>query len=145
VAELQFTFHSKSQENEPFFVQLRRFAAQNGWLPGVANEVELIFEEWLTNVRSYGLAGRTNPQVRVTLRTRGRLAELDITDNGIAFDPTLQKDPDLNAPVEERPIGGLGIFMMKKLSSRMRYQRSGEWNQLVIEKDLAKPVLSPRT
>ena len=145
MAELLFKFHSEHQGKEPFFVELRQFAVANGWLPGITNEVELIFEEWLTNVQSYGMVGNSSPQIDVTVRSEGEFASLEITDNGVAFDPTQRKDPDLSIPVEERPIGGLGIFMIKKLSGSMRYDRRGEWNRLVIEKDLTRPVLSPKT
>ena len=144
MAELRFRFDSEHQK-EQFFIELRRFAAETGWLPGIANEVELILEEWLTNIQSYGLVGNPNPQIHVTVQSEGGSASLEITDNGVAFDPTQRKDPDLSVPVEERPIGGLGIFMMKKLSRGMRYERKGEWNRLVIEKDLLKTVLTPKT
>jgi hypothetical protein len=50
-------------------------------------------------------------------------------------------DPDLTLPVEERPIGGLGIYMIKKLSNKMLSERRNGRNVLVIEKDLTRPVL----
>jgi anti-sigma regulatory factor (Ser/Thr protein kinase) len=145
VAELRFTFDSPNQEKEPFFVQLRRFAAERRWPPGIANEIELIFEEWLTNVQQYGLAGNQNPEIRVVIQEEKDLGHLEVTDNGVAFDPTRQKDPDLRVPVEERTIGGLGIFMIKRLSRSMLYERRDEWNRLVILKDLKTPVLTPKT
>ena len=139
MAELRFTF-SESQNKEQFAAQLRRFAGENSWLPAITNEVELICEEWLTNIRNYGVTA--NLQIRAGITARNDLAEIEVIDNGIPFDPTRHKDPDLNVPAEQRPIGGLGIFMMKKLSRSMRYERQGEWNRLVIEKDLTKPVLT---
>jgi serine/threonine-protein kinase RsbW len=145
VAELRFTFDPKEQKKEDFFVELRRFAAENQWLPQIANEVELIFEEWLTNVLDYGLRKQGSPQIRITIRAEGGRVQMEIRDNGVAFDPTQQKDPDVHAPAEERPIGGLGIFMMKKLSKAMRYERVEDWNRLLIEKNLLKPILSPKT
>jgi anti-sigma regulatory factor (Ser/Thr protein kinase) len=96
-------------------------------------------------VHQYGLVGNPDPEIRVVAREEAELARLEIMDNGSAFDPTQKKDPDLSIPVEERPIGGLGIFMIKKLSRSMLYERQGEWNRLVILKDLTKPVLTPKT
>jgi anti-sigma regulatory factor (Ser/Thr protein kinase) len=145
VAELSFTFVFKASGKDQFFTKLRSFAAENDWLPAITNEVELILEEWLTNVLDYGLNSRETPQLHVKIRTRGGVAKIEVEDNGIAFDPTLQKDPDLSIPAAKRPIGGLGIFMMKKLSRGIGYERQGEWNRLIIEKDLLKPVLRPKT
>ena len=142
MAELHFTF-SGSEDNQRFLERLRTFAGENSWSPAITNEVELIFEEWLTNVRDYGLTLQPHPEIRVTVRSRGDLAEIEVMDNGIAFDPTRQKDPDVTLPVEERAIGGLGIFMMKKLSRSMQYERIDDWNRLLIEKDLTKSVLNP--
>lgn len=142
MAELRFTF-SGIEDDQRFIAQLRQFADENSWSSPITNEVELIFEEWLTNVRNYGLARQPHPEIHVTLRSQGDIAEVEMMDNGIPFNPTQQKDPDITLPAEQRPIGGLGIFMMKKLSQRMRYERIGDWNRLVIEKDLKKPVLTP--
>jgi anti-sigma regulatory factor (Ser/Thr protein kinase) len=144
VAELRFTFDSENRDKEHFFVQLRQFAVENQWLPAIANEVELILEEWLTNVRDYGLSQQPNQEIRLKLESRGDLVEVEIIDNGLPFDPTQRPDPDVTLPAEERPIGGLGIFMMKKLSKKLRYERNGQWNRVVIEKDLTKPVLTKK-
>ena len=145
MAELHFTFDFKASGKELFFTKLRSFAAENDWLPAIANEVELILEEWLTNVLDYGLSSRQTPHLFVKIRTEVGVAQIEVEDDGIAFDPTHQKEPDLSVPADERPIGGLGIFMMKKLSRSIRYERRAERNRLTIEKDLLRPVLRPRT
>lgn len=145
MADLRFTFDSKGSEREQFFAELRRFAVENGWLPAIANEVELIFEEWLTNISSYGFTAQPDPKIHIRIQAERDHARLEVSDNGTTFDPTRRKDPDLSIPAEQRPIGGLGIFMMKKLSRNMVYERVGDWNRLVIEKDLVTPVLSPKT
>ena len=142
MAELRFTF-SGGEDDQRFVAQLRQFAGENSWSSAITNEVELIFEEWLTNVRDYGLTAQPHPEIRVTVWSKADVAEIEVMDNGIPFNPTQQKDPDITLPAEQRPIGGLGIFMMKKLSRSMRYERNDPWNLLVIEKDLRKPILTP--
>jgi serine/threonine-protein kinase RsbW len=145
VAELLFTFDFKASGKDQFFGKLRAFAAENMWLPAIANEVELILEEWLTNVLDYGLKSREKPHLSVKVRNVGDVAQIEVEDNGIPFDPTRHKDPDLNIPVADRPIGGLGIFMVKKLSRSIRYERAAQKNRLMIEKDLLNPVLRPKS
>lgn len=141
VNSLSFESKNPAREKELFFSELRRFAENNGWASGIANEVELVLEEWWTNLVNYALAAQVNPLVRVVVRTNSRLVTLEIEDNGTPFDPTLRPDPDLSLPIEERPIGGLGIYMMKKLSHKMVSERRNGRNVLLIEKDLTKPIL----
>lgn len=128
-------------DKEGCFKAFRQFAFGRGWLPAITNEIELTLEEWLTNVFNYGLRTTVDPQVAVSIREEGDHARIEVRDNGPAFNPLEQKDPDLTIPAEERPIGGLGIFMMRRLSSKMLHQREGDWNCLVLWKDLKKPVL----
>ena len=55
------------------------------------------------------------------------------TDDGKAFDPTRQADPDVTLSAEDREIGGLGIFLVKQLSKGVTYRRDGGWNELVVQ------------
>ena len=62
-----------------------------------------------------------------------------ITDNGIPFDPTQKEDADTTLSAEERPIGGLGIFLVRQIMDDVIYERKGENNILTLVKYL-KPV-----
>ena len=57
-------------------------------------------------------------------------------DNGVAFDPLSREDPDTTLSAEERGIGGLGIFMVKKSMSHLFYDRRNERNMFTIQLDL---------
>ena len=57
-----------------------------------------------------------------------------LIDHGIAFDPTLRKDPDITLSAEDRPIGGLGIFLIKKIMDEVSYQRVDERNVFIMKK-----------
>ena len=142
--QVSFSFEGRipGLEKEQFFSELRQFAESQKWLPRIIDEVQLLLEEWLTNVFTYGAHGEHPPEARVVITLRENLARIEIADNGIAFEPTKHPAPDLKLPPEERPIGGLGIFMMRNLSQSMRYHRAGDWNRLVIEKNLAAPSLA---
>ena len=66
--------------------------------------------------------------------------ELIVTliDHGIAFDPTLRKDPDITLSAEDRPIGGLGIFLIKKIMDEVSYQRVDERNVFIMKKKITE-------
>lgn len=59
--------------------------------------------------------------------------QLVFRDDGKAFDPTRQADPDVTLSAEDREIGGLGIFLVKQLSKGVTYRRDGGWNELVVQ------------
>ena len=61
---------------------------------------------------------------------------LTMVDNGQKFDPTQDTDPDLSSTVEERPIGGLGLHLIKTFADRVNYEYSDGRNRLTLEHDL---------
>ena len=77
-------------------------------------------------------SGATSPTVGCEVEA-GR-AVLRFTDNGRPYDPTQQADPDTTLGAEEREIGGLGIFMVKKTMDRITYAYADGMNVLTIEK-----------
>ena len=59
-----------------------------------------------------------------------------ISDNGIPFDPTTRADADITLSAEERPIGGLGIHLVRQIMDSVNYERIGEMNVLTLRKSL---------
>ncbi|MBW1942101.1 MAG: ATP-binding protein [Deltaproteobacteria bacterium] len=57
---------------------------------------------------------------------------IEIRDSGVPFDVGAQSDPDLDATIAERKIGGLGIFLVRKMADEMQYKREGEENVLTL-------------
>ena len=60
-----------------------------------------------------------------------------LTDSGKPFDPTASTVPDINLPPEERPVGGLGIFLVRKLMDTLEYERKDDKNILTMTKKIA--------
>jgi serine/threonine-protein kinase RsbW len=86
----------------------------------------IILEELFTNVAAHGNAH----SVAAALGwSRGRLT-IDFVDDGPPFDPLTHPGVDLDAPGEERPIGGLGIEIVRALVDKARYRRQGSRNHL---------------
>lgn len=140
-------FHSEqpAEAKALFFPKLRTFAEANNWGTAVANQVELILEEWLTNVVSYGFSVDNripDPRLSIQIESADQTISICVSDNAPEFDPTARPDPDITRPAEERPPGGLGIFMMKKLAQSVQYERHDGQNHLRITKNLVRQANS---
>ncbi len=94
------------------------------------SNVELAFEEIGTNIVRHG---RPRSDVEVTLLFSGGEVLLTFEDDGIAFDPLGHPDPDMPPSLELARIGGLGVFLVKKLAARIHYERTPQQrNRLTV-------------
>jgi anti-sigma regulatory factor (Ser/Thr protein kinase) len=102
-------------------------------------------DEILTNAISYGY-DRDGGTGEHLIHIRGTMADglitLEVEDDGRPFNPleVANREPDLTASIEDRPIGGLGLFMVNKLMDQLEYHRKGEKNLLVMKR-LVPPQL----
>ena len=99
--------------------------------------INLALDELITNMVSYGLRGVDRPRIEVALQITDTMLVLSTVDNGQPFDPTQGPSPDLSSPLDERPIGGLGLHLIKTFANRMKYEYSAGRNRLTLEHDLA--------
>lgn len=105
---------------------VREVMESNGVSMKLTNKMSIAFDEFYSNIVHY--SGATWAAVRCTVEDGAVTVEL--TDNGAPFDPTRSEDPDVSAPLEERGIGGLGIFMAKKLMNEIVYSYQDGTNRL---------------
>ena len=98
--------------------------------------INLALDELITNTVSYGLRGVASPKIEVGLQVHDSSLVLSIVDNGEKFDPTENTSPDVSSPVDERPIGGLGLHLIKTFADRVKYEYSDGKNRLTLEHDL---------
>ncbi len=103
--------------------------------PQVEDSLNLALEEAVTNVMMYGYPKGTYGEVTIAATVTEKSLVFTISDNGKAFDPTVRPDVDINAPVEERPVGGLGILLIRKIMDKVWYERRGERNVLILTKN----------
>lgn len=100
----------------------------------VVLELRLVAEEVVTNVAKYGYAPETPAAMEVLLSMGDDAVSLEFHDRGRPFDPLGQPRPDLDAPLEERPVGGLGLVLVRALVEEARYSREGPVNVLRLVK-----------
>lgn len=102
--------------------------------------INLALDELITNTVSYGLRGVSRPRIEITLRVSETLLVLAMADNGRQFDPTESPKPDLSSTVDDRPIGGLGLHLVKTFADRVSYEYVDGRNRLTLEHDLTPEV-----
>lgn len=98
--------------------------------------VNLALEEAVTNVMLYAYPGRNDGKVFVEFQKAGSRLIFTISDSGIAFDPTQQKEADITLSAEDRAIGGLGIHLVRQLMDEIRYERINDKNILTLIKHI---------
>jgi serine/threonine-protein kinase RsbW len=98
--------------------------------------INLVVEEALSNIIFYAFSDNKAHKIRISFSLRNDLLKIMITDDGVAFDPTLRKQPDISLPALERPIGGLGIFLISKIMDTVLYERKNNRNTLILEKEI---------
>ena len=98
--------------------------------------LNLAMEEAVVNVMDYAYPDGQKGNVDIEVTADQEWMTFVITDTGIAFDPTTKEDADTTLSAEERPIGGLGIFLVRQLMDDINYKRKGNKNVLTLRKKL---------
>lgn len=101
---------------------------------GLVPSINLALEEALSNVIFYAYEKGSENEISIDFGLKGGELTIVISDAGNPYDPTQKEDPDINLSADERPIGGLGIFLIKQIMNEVSYQRVGDRNQLTLVK-----------
>jgi len=119
---------------------LAALVAGHGLSKAVTWPMEVSLDEVLANVVRHGLAGRAGAAVDVEMRLDANgeppVCELLVSDDGPAFDPLAAEEPDTSLGVEDRPVGGLGISLVRRLMDTVEYERRGERNHVRMRRRL---------
>jgi serine/threonine-protein kinase RsbW len=120
--------------------QIEELAAKWELNHTVIMNIHLALEEALSNIIYYGFRDEAKHRIEVSLTLSETDITIVITDDGIPFDPTSVQLPDLSDPVEERHIGGLGIFLISQVMDSIHYSRNNNLNTLTLRKSLDEEV-----
>lgn len=112
------------------------FFRDHGIDSGFSVNVNLALDEVLTNIISHGYNDASAHTIHVTLVLEKEVVKTTIEDDACAFDPRTAPPPDIESPLEARPIGGLGVHLVRQLMDRIEYVRSNGRNRLVLWKFL---------
>lgn len=103
----------------------------------LANQIRLSCEEVLVNVISYAYQDATGyVEIICEIPTDNGEIFIQFVDEGMPYNPLLNPDPDIDAPIEDRSIGGLGVYLYKTIMDKVTYERKDERNILTFIKKL---------
>ncbi|WP_309380007.1 ATP-binding protein [Cerasicoccus frondis] len=139
---MHFTYHNDLSELEKLAADLETFGDEHMVNPAVVHAFNLCLDEILTNIISYGFEDGSDHRVDLDIEMQDDLVVAKMTDNGKEFNPlTDAKDPDLDAAIEDREIGGLGIFFLKQMMDELEYEHVNGCNCLTMKKkNVALPL-----
>ena len=112
------------------------FSAKHHLPAGVHQAADLALEEHVTNVLKYAYSDSASHEIRVRLSCNAQALLVEVEDDGRAFNPLDLAPVDISAPLEQRPIGGLGIHLMRQFMDALDYRREGGRNILRMTKRL---------
>lgn len=125
-----FTLSNSLSELDTLRERLEELGEACGFSPKSLFETNLVLDELVTNVISYGFPQGGDHCLEVDLRVEDDTLFAVLSDDGKPFDPRQSPDPDMSCPLEDRPIGGLGIHLVRKFVESLDYERTGGRNVL---------------
>ncbi len=111
------------------------FCSARDMAPQIGYAVNLSIDEILTNTISYGYDDDDPHRIEITVRLEGEKLVVVIVDDSRTFDPSQMRDPDIEASIEDRAVGGLGLFLVQQMMDSVEYQRRDGCNVVTLTKN----------
>ena len=131
---MQITIKNRLSDIALVQTALKQFADVRGISSHDVMKVNLIVDELISNIVSYAYQDDGEHDIEIELGLADNRLSLVITDDGVPFDPSAKDSPDTAAPLEARPLGGLGIHLVKKIADDLSYQRRAGKNVVTVVK-----------
>jgi anti-sigma regulatory factor (Ser/Thr protein kinase) len=120
-------------------LELTQWLAEHPLPPEADYLANLAFEELLTNCIKYGYRDDQEGLIEFDIRVSGDELLFTIRDDGAPFNPMESPEPEIDASLEERRVGGLGIHLLRRMSDRMEYSYEDGRNVVTLYKRLTPP------
>jgi anti-sigma regulatory factor (Ser/Thr protein kinase) len=133
-AELTVQLANRLEEIERLAAVVETFTAAHNLPDSIAFAFNLSLDEVVANVILYGFDDVQDHTIDVRLRLDAGVMLAEISDEGRPFNPLDVPAPDLDAPIEERRIGGLGLHIVREMMDSLEYAREGDRNVLRLGK-----------
>jgi serine/threonine-protein kinase RsbW len=130
--KIRFAIEAELTELAPASERIRRFLTEHGVDGDAIFAIETVIEEIATNAIKYGFGASRKGRIILEVTAAATRAELVIEDNGAAFDSTEAPDPDVDRPLEDMPVGGLGIHLVRSMTDGFVYRRVNDHNQVRV-------------
>lgn len=130
----KITLAAKSENLPRFLEYIKEEARRAGFSDKGVHDIQLAAEEAVVNVINYAYPAGKGGDIELSCALKEGALEIQIADSGIPFNPLERAEPDINAPLAERGIGGLGIYMFRRLMDTVAYRREDDRNILTLLK-----------
>lgn len=133
---LELNLPATQDSVEQVAVAVGELADTQGWSEEIRFHVDLVLEELVQNIVSYGFEGRSPGTIELSISQTEKVLRLFIADDGTPFNPFDLPEPDTQAPLAERSIGGLGIHFARTFMDRYGYRFEASRNCVELLKAL---------
>lgn len=134
--EKVLTLRNEIEEISKLSLFIEEMGDEFGLSSELVFNLNLVLEEAVSNVILYAYPKEEHEIITLTAKKNDNQLVFVLTDSGKEFDPTQMPDADVTLSAEERPIGGLGIFLIRQIMNKVEYQRIDGQNVLTLGKDL---------
>lgn len=132
---MEFRLKNQLKEIQLLAEAVELYGEENGIPAKTLFQVNLALDELLTNTISYGYPEGGEHEILVSnILTGERELRIEIHDDGKVFNPLEAEEPDTSQGIDERPVGGLGIHLVRQMMDEIEYRREGKQNILVMKK-----------
>jgi sigma-B regulation protein RsbU (phosphoserine phosphatase) len=133
-AQREFRIKNRLDEISALTAKIDEFLAAHRLPQQTAFQIDLVLDEILTNTINYGYQDSGEQEIIIKLVVSDATLTVEIEDGGLPFNPLERPEPDLTQSIEARPIGGLGIHLVRQTMDAVDYRREADRNRLTIKK-----------
>ena len=134
-ADLSLRMAATREELPRIQAALEAFARDEGWPSRLEFQIKLVIEEVVMNILSHGYEEGGEHDILIELASDAEKIGIEIVDDGRPYDPLTEAPaPDTEAPLADRPVGGLGVYLVCALMDEASYRREGNRNRLALTK-----------
>lgn len=135
---LQFKLQNRLSELERLSRYLQDFGERHGLPPKCIFEINFALEEILSNIIAYAYCDDKPHWIKIRLSLEGDTLTIRVKDDGRFFNLSQALPPEIHCPLDQRRIGGLGIFFIRKFMDRIVYERQQDTNILTLKKQIRR-------
>jgi serine/threonine-protein kinase RsbW len=132
-AKLRLQLQNRIQEIEPALGRVETLLAAAGLDEQAVFHLRLALDELITNSIMHGFPAGGEHLIDLEVSIRSKQVAVELSDDGVPFDPSRPTAPVLSGPAEERPIGGLGLHMVQQLIPMLNYRHARGRNLVSLE------------
>ena len=130
--KLELTVQNRLTENCRVIEHFDTFSEHYAIPQHVKLKMDVVFDELLTNIISYAYRDNKEHDIEIKVELSADRLKVSMVDDGIPFNPLGVETPDIELPLEERTVGGLGIHLVRNMMDKVSYRRRIDKNVITV-------------